>query len=158
MSGNDDWKRGARPLAGRERHRSKPETGAGPAPAPAEFAREPDGAGRRADVSRRQLADLRRGRWPAESELDLHGLDAREARAAVRRLVAEAGEAGRRCVRVVHGRGLHSEDGAVLRERLPDWLGQGPAAEAVLAWCPEARSRGGATLVLLRRPARRRPR
>jgi len=61
-----------------------------------------------------------------------------------------------RCVRIVHGRGLHSEAGPVLREQLPGWLTGGRLADAVLAFArsPAQRDGGGSTLVLLRRPGR----
>jgi len=117
----------------------------------ADFEIGSDGAGRRSDVSRKQLARLGRGEFPVEDDLDLHGLEAQPARAQLRSFLEEAFAEGLRCVRVIHGRGLHSAEGPVLRARLPEWLSQGPAAGRVLAWAPEARSRGGATLVLLRR-------
>jgi len=150
--GDDDWKRGVRPLG----DRPAPPEPAAPPPrprgAPPDFEREADGAGRRRDVSRKLVAGLRRGEWEVERELDLHGLEARAARGRVVAELALARERGLRCLRVIHGRGLHSESEPVLRQNLPDWLAEAPAADAVLAWCPDPQARGGATLVLLRRP------
>jgi DNA-nicking Smr family endonuclease len=57
-------------------------------------------------------------------------------------------------VLVIHGRGAGNEiGGAVLRERLPDWLVKSPNGKIVLAFAPAPSKLGGAgaTLVLLRR-------
>lgn len=104
-------------------------------------------------VDRRHLRRLERGQVAVDAELDLHGLDRREARESVREGLREAFEEGFRCVQVIHGRGLRSEGGAVLREALPDWLAAPPLAALVLAFAtaPPALGGEGATLVLLRR-------
>jgi DNA-nicking Smr family endonuclease len=102
---------------------------------------------------RRRLRALRRGEIPPEHELDLHGLRRDEARRALRLALREAVSAGLRCVLVVHGRGARSEGGAILRQELPDWLGEPPLAAHVLAFAAADGRGGGATYVLLRRPA-----
>jgi DNA-nicking Smr family endonuclease len=111
------------------------------------------GSGRAADVSREILAELRRGRREPDREVDLHRLLARDAKALLLRELAEAIGNGERCVLVIHGRGLHSEGGAVLREAVPGWLTSAPIAERVMAFAPAPPRLGGpgATLVLLRR-------
>jgi DNA-nicking Smr family endonuclease len=111
------------------------------------------GSGRAEDVSRAILAKLRRGAHTPEREVDLHRLDARAARRRLESELAAAVRAGERCVLVIHGRGLHSEAGAVLRDALPVWLAAAPLADRVMAFAPAPRDRGGsgATLVLLRR-------
>lgn len=146
------------PLEGRDKLRPRP----APAPEPRERAgrRPPDFIvrieadrfeGRADDVGRRTLAALRRGEYPVDESIDLHGLDASTARQTLIRAV-EA-EPSARCLQVVHGRGLHSEDGPVLRDSLPDWLRRPPLAWRVLAFssAPARRGGPGATLVLLRR-------
>jgi DNA-nicking Smr family endonuclease len=114
---------------------------------------ESPGSGRAEDVSRAILAKLRRGEPAPEREVDLHRLDARAARRLLRSELEAAIRAGERCVLVIHGRGLHSDAGAVLRDALPGWLTAAPLADRVQAFAPAQRSRGGsgATLVLLRR-------
>jgi DNA-nicking Smr family endonuclease len=151
---------GVRPLAGPERL-PPPPPGGGARPRasdrePRRFVVEASGgafAGRAADVSRAILRRLRQGEPPPELELDLHGLGAREARAALLRATGDAQSRGLRCLLVIHGRGARSASGAVLREALPDWLQAAPQAERVLAFASAPRSLGGpgATLVLLRR-------
>lgn len=100
---------------------------------------------------RRRLVRLRAGDPPPDRELDLHGLRGDEARRALRAALRDALAAGERCLLVVHGRGARSEAGAVLREALPDWLGEEPHGAQVLAFAAAAGRSGGATYVLLRR-------
>lgn len=104
-------------------------------------------------VDRRHLRRLERGGWEEEAEIDLHGLRRDEAGRALREALREAHAEGMRCIRVVHGRGLHSELGPVLREALPGWLTAPPAGRLVMAFAtaPAAQGGEGATLVLLRR-------
>ena len=120
------------------------------------FVLEVDGdriEGRAADVGRKTLARLRRGDFPLDSELDLHGLNARQARRTLVEQLEAARARSARCVLVVHGRGRHSEAAPVLRNELPDWLQERPLAALVMAFCTAPASRGGsgALLVLLRR-------
>ena len=115
-------------------------------------------AGRAPGIDRRMLARLRSGDFPAESRVDLHGLDASAARRAVRGCIEAAWRQGLRCVLVVHGRGAHSEDGPVLKQALLDWLGEAPVGKRVMAFASAAPGEGGpgATRVLLRRRRARR--
>lgn len=150
----------ARPLAGRGRVRApqlpEPVPGA-PRREPVPFVLEGEGearAGRARDVSRRTLARLRRGAWPPEREVDLHGLRAGAAEAALRDALLAARRAGQRCVLAIHGRGRHSDAEPVVRAALAGWLTHPPLDAAVMAFAsaPQALGGSGATLVLLRRP------
>lgn len=106
-----------------------------------------------AGTDRVHLRRLRRGQPEPDWEIDLHGLTAREARAALRAAIAEAYAEGARCGLVIHGRGHGSEAGAVLREGVPEWLTAPPTGARVLAFTPALPRDGGegATYVLLRR-------
>jgi DNA-nicking Smr family endonuclease len=110
--------------------------------------------GRAPGVDHRTMRKLRRGQLSVQAHLDLHGMTWKEARAVVERFFEEARTEGKRCVLVVHGRGLGSKDGVpVLKSRLTAWLSRGGARRRVLAFCsalPE-QGGGGATMVLLRR-------
>jgi len=53
---------------------------------------------------------LRKGEFAVQGHLDLHGLTREEAKGAVDRYLREARQAGKRCVLLVHGRGMHSKD------------------------------------------------
>ena len=108
----------------------------------------------------RLLRKLRRGEFSWQEHLDLHGMVADEARAAVDQFLAHAVVAGHRCVLIVHGRGLNSKDQTpVLKEKLKSWLARGRAASIVLAFTTARPVDGGAgaLYVLLRRDRRRRP-
>ncbi|BDG09191.1 Smr/MutS family protein [Anaeromyxobacter paludicola] len=100
---------------------------------------------------------LRKGEFAVQGHVDLHGLTRAEARAEVEAFLRAARTAGKRCVLVVHGRGLHSDDQVpVLKEALKTWLAQGRFARHVLAFASARPSDGGtgAVYVLLRRAGR----
>ena len=103
----------------------------------------------RVGLPRRILTDLRRGRWVVQGELDLHGLTRDEARAALAHFIAQALVQGRRCLRVIHGKG-HGSPGRipVLKHLSRGWLAQ---REDILAFCQARPHDGGdgALLVLL---------
>lgn len=103
---------------------------------------------------RRRLRDLRSGAIEPDLEIDLHGLTRADARRELRAVLREAIDSGARCVLIVHGRGSRSEAGPVLRDALPEWLGEEPHGASILAFAASESRRGGATYVLLRRSAR----
>jgi DNA-nicking Smr family endonuclease len=105
-------------------------------------------------VDRRLLKRLRAGEYALQGHLDLHGLERAEAKVKVGRFIDESRKAGRRCVLIVHGRGLHSKDQIpVLKEAVRTWLERGPMGKAVLAFATARPHDGGtgAVYVLLRR-------
>ena len=100
------------------------------------------------------LRDLRRGRWAIRNHIDLHGLNRHEAHEEVSRFLAESVREGKRCVRIVHGRGLGSPGReGVLRLFVKSWLSR---SKDVLAFCHAPANDGGegALWVLLRSSAR----
>jgi DNA-nicking Smr family endonuclease len=105
-------------------------------------------------IDKRLLRKLRKGDYALQGHLDLHGHTSDEARAEVERFIAAALAAGKRCVLIVHGRGLNSKEGIpVLKERLKVWLTRGRIARSVLAFATARPADGGAgaVYVLLRR-------
>lgn len=103
-----------------------------------------DGVG--VDVVRR----LRRGQWTVQAQIDLHGKRVDEARVALVEFLADSQRRGRRCLRIIHGKGLGSvAREPVLKGKVLRWLVQ--RAE-VLAFCQARPNDGGAgaLLVLLR--------
>lgn len=92
---------------------------------------------------------LRRGDWTVVDQLDLHGLRVDEAREALVGFIAECRRRERRCVRIIHGKGLGSINREpVLRDKVPRWLAQ---RREVLAFCQARPNDGGsgALIVLL---------
>jgi DNA-nicking Smr family endonuclease len=105
-------------------------------------------------IDRKLLQRLRGGDYPVEAELDLHRRSRVEAGVELERFLARARAEGKRCVLVIHGRGLNSgPEGPVLLAATRDWLTQGPLRRHVLAFASAPPSQGGAgaMLVLLRR-------
>jgi len=97
---------------------------------------------------------LKRGEFPLQNYLDLHGLTKQEAQEKVHNFLLESYRAGLRCVLVVHGRGHNSENHIpILKERLPHWLTRGPARKIVLAFSTARPYDGGtgALYILLRK-------
>jgi len=91
---------------------------------------------------------LRRGDFSVQGHLDLHGMSRAEAKEAVEKFVSESRRAGKRCVLVVHGRGLNSKDQIpVLKEALRTWLQRGRIARSVLAFATARPHDGGAGAV-----------
>jgi DNA-nicking Smr family endonuclease len=77
----------------------------------------------RGGVGDRVLRRLRRGLYPIEDELDLHGLTQSAARDRLANFLSHARDAGRRCVRVIHGKGYRSgARGPVLKTAVNLWL------------------------------------
>jgi len=109
----------------------------------------------RPGLPRGVLRDLRRGRWSIQNHTDLHGLNRHEAHEEVSRVIAESHSAGKRCIRIVHGRGYGSPGReGILRQLVKGWLAR---RKDVLAFChaPAADGGQGALWILLRaeRPA-----
>ncbi len=105
-------------------------------------------------TDRNLLRALRRGDFSLQGHLDLHGLTQVEAKEAVERFLTDSRRAGKRCVLIVHGRGLHSKDQIpVLKDRLKVWLSQKRIGGLVLAFATARPHDGGAgaVYVLLRR-------
>ena len=127
---------------------------AGRAGAMAPTPRAPDLThGRAAGVDRRTVDRLRRGQIAVEAEIDLHGHTQEEAHRALQSFISGQAGAGRRCVRVVTGKGSFREGGGVLKTAVPRWLNESPLREQVLAFSHARRDDGGegALYVLLRR-------
>ena len=76
-------------------------------------------AGVRIQVMRR----LRRGLYPIDNELDLHGLTQSAARNQLADFIARSRDGGLRCVRIIHGKGYRSgARGPVLKTAVNLWL------------------------------------
>lgn len=111
-----------------------------------------EGAARGLD--RRIVQKLKRGEYPVQGRLDLHGMGRVEAQKAVETFVTSSRRAGKRCVLIVHGRGLNSEDNIpVLKQGVQAWLSRGRVGREVMAFTSARPQDGGAgaVYVLLRR-------
>lgn len=95
------------------------------------------------------LKKLRNGYFGLDAELDLHGLNSREAKQQLQHFLHDCVEDGCRCVHIIHGKGYRSEEGfPILKNNINMWLRQ---HHDVQAFCSASPRHGGtgAVLVLL---------
>lgn len=104
----------------------------------------------RPGVQKRVMRKLRRGLYPPQEELDLHGMTVAVAHQALREFLVESRRHRFRCVRVIHGKGNRSSNrGPVLKTKVDRWLRQW---DEVIAYSSARPVDGGtgAVYVLLR--------
>lgn len=95
------------------------------------------------------MKKMRKGHWPVQDELDLHGMNRDQARDALGAFLTKAQQRNHRCVCVIHGRGFGSRgQEPVLKSMVHSWLVQ----KGVVAFCQARNNEGGegALIVLLR--------
>ncbi len=103
------------------------------------------------DLDRRTWLKLRRGLYPIDARLDLHGLTQDQAHDRLAGFLSGAHARGSRCVLVITGRGART--GGTLRTMTPRWLDEAPLRPLVLTFAQARLEHGGegALYVLLRR-------
>lgn len=95
------------------------------------------------------IKGLKKGKWPIQASLDLHGSKLDEARERMERFIQTCRDHHIRCVRIVHGKGYGSKGGdPVLKETVRRWLSQLAVVQAYVE-CAEADGGAGAVQVLL---------
>jgi DNA-nicking Smr family endonuclease len=102
-------------------------------------------------LQNRIVRKLRSGHYRIASELDLHGLNAREAKLRLLQFLHDAHPGQGECVRIIHGKGNRSNHkGPVIKTKINNWLRQ---HERILAFHSARPVDGGtgAIYVLLRR-------
>jgi len=113
---------------------------------------EPRHIAREVTLDRQTARHLQSGRRAIESRLDLHGLRQRDARAALRRFLHAAQGKGHRHVLVITGKGASEADRTaafdeerrgVLRQAVPQWLGQPEFSAMVIDFAPAPQRLGG---------------
>ena len=95
------------------------------------------------------LQKLKRGRIPPGDQLDLHHETTVAAHTMLQDFIADAGDRGLKCVRIIHGKGLRSQAGPVLKTMVHQALCE---HSSVLAFttCKPAHGGSGAVDVLLK--------
>lgn len=100
------------------------------------------------------LPELRSGQFAVQAHLDLHGATREEARMALENFISNCQRRDFSCVRIIHGRGQHSQaDAPVLKEHVQKWLSGRRLGRHILAYTSArlADGGGGALYVLLRK-------
>ncbi len=104
-------------------------------------------------LDRSSAERLKRGRYPIEARLDLHGMTQEEAHRALNGFIVRSRAIGRRVVLLITGNGRIS--GGVLKAAVPRWLNEPGLRGHLLAVTP-ARPRDGGTgalyLLLRKKP------
>jgi DNA-nicking Smr family endonuclease len=101
----------------------------------------------RAGLGQDVVKKLRRGHWVIQAQLDLHGFRRDQAREQVAEFLRTCLRSGKRCVRIIHGKGLGSVNKEpVLKQKVKNWLIQ---KEEVLAFCQATAADGGAGAVIV---------
>ncbi len=100
---------------------------------------------------------LRNGEFSIQKVLDLHGLSAQLACEEFHTFLSEAVQSRLCCVKVIHGRGLRSKHGPVLKEKLKEWIVRAMHRKWVVAFASSRMRDGGpgATTILLRARAQK---
>jgi len=105
-----------------------------------------------AGLDRASAERLKRGRYPIEARLDLHGMTQEEAHRALSGFVVRSRALGRRVVLVITGHGRFS--GGILKAAVPRWLSEPDLRRHLLAMTrAQPRDGGSAALYLLLRKA-----
>ncbi|HIA08665.1 MAG TPA: DNA mismatch repair protein MutS [Chromatiaceae bacterium] len=105
---------------------------------------------RRSGIQERVFRKLRKGAFPIEAEIDLHGMTVPIARQSLLEFLELAYLRGIRCIRIIHGKGYSSRHQLpILKNKVSNWLMQ---LNEVLAFCSAQPRDGGtgAAYVLLR--------
>lgn len=104
----------------------------------------------RSGIQQKVQRKLRRGEFPVEDELDLHGYTVVEAKSAIQDFILDCKNQHKRYVRIIHGKGYRSEQKIpVLKTHVAYWL---PQYNDVLAFSSAQAKDGGtgAVYVLLK--------
>ncbi len=104
-------------------------------------------------IQAKVIRKLKRGQYRLEAELDLHGLNVDAARRAISEFLELCQHEHRRCVRIIHGKGLSSRHkGPVLKHMVNRWLRQRKDVLAFTSTIPQHGGTGAIYVLLKRAP------
>lgn len=99
---------------------------------------------RPADIDKNYFTRLKKGKILIEATLDLHGCTHEQAFRLVHQQLKQWQAHGKRCVLVITGKGLRSEDPRnTLKSRFPEWLNQSELRSLMIAYCQAQPKDGG---------------
>ncbi|UCG78232.1 MAG: Smr/MutS family protein [Nitrospirota bacterium] len=88
------------------------------------------------------ITELHRGSYSVQDYIDLHGYTANEAEEEIEEYLKDAIRRGLSCIKIIHGRGLRSANGPVIKERLVNLL-QGKFRKKIRAFVSARQCDGG---------------
>ncbi|MEW6739720.1 MAG: Smr/MutS family protein [Nitrospirota bacterium] len=94
------------------------------------------------DYSAEIVRKLHEGRFSVQDFLDLHGFTVEDAEVEVENFIKGSLKKGFRCVKIIHGRGLRSPKGPVLKDAIAQWLA-GRYRKHVIAFVTARQCDGG---------------
>lgn len=110
---------------------------------------ETDSTHRKNGVKRQTLQKLKRGQFPPQDQFDLHHLNTHEAQIELMKFIKWSHQQNMKCIRIIHGKGLRSENGPKLKIMTRQILREHSRVLAFTVCKPEHGGEG-ATDVLLR--------
>jgi DNA-nicking Smr family endonuclease len=116
---------------------------------PAQVTAEDGSSHRKNGIQNRTMQKLKRGRFRFGAELDLHNMTLVTARPVLLEFIAAANSAALETVRVIHGKGLRSENGPKLKQMTQQVLRDHPLVRAYTS-CKPSDGGSGAVDVLLK--------
>lgn len=116
-------------------------------------------AGSFANIDKKTAEKFKRGEFPIQRTLDLHGVTEKTAFEEVGNFIKNSYMSGLRCVLIITGKGRHSENDlwfesrGVLKEKVPQWLNHEDLRPLILGfnYALPADGGDGALAILLRR-------
>lgn len=142
-----------KPSAGKRSHASDPLTSARTFSRPVDdqwgISADVGSSHRKNGVQKRIMQQLKRGRFPVRDQLDLHHMSTASGASAVLEFIANSQSGSVECIRIIHGKGLRSEQGPRLKMMTRQLLRDHPQVLAFTA-CKPADGGDGATDALLK--------
>jgi len=108
-----------------------------------------DSSHRKNGVQKRMMQKLKRGHYPVKDQLDMHHMTTNTAHTALLEFIAAAQSGTLECVRIIHGKGLRSQNGPRLKLMTRQLLRDHPQVLAFTV-CKPPDGGAGAVDVLLK--------
>ncbi|MEX2499615.1 MAG: Smr/MutS family protein [Wenzhouxiangellaceae bacterium] len=105
----------------------------------------------RPGLQNRILTRLKRGYWSVQDEIDLHQMNTEAATRSIRIFIDEALSTGKRCIKIIHGKGLRSGPAGPRLKTIAARVLSRHASVLAFASAPPTDGGTGAVYVLLRK-------
>lgn len=105
------------------------------------------------DINPLTMEKLRNCEFSVQKVLDLHGYNAEDAETLFEEFLKDSIRSNLRCIKVIHGRGLKSKAGPVLKEKLKEWIMRAMHRKWIIGFSSAQMREGGpgATNILLKK-------